>query len=267
MLDNDKLVDLLHYNGTREYTREDGNVAYLDGTRLGRPPVMPQAQRIILGVIVIVAIIIGIFILKDTVIANIQESLTREQTVAANIVREASLETVPDMATLINMDDASIQALFAEQGYTFYDATALTESGNMMLFKIPSDMTLDEAAAFYLRGLGSLNASDASKVLCGSWLLSVDRINTTSMVVRYVDFSTGNPQAAIQNALAKEGFDAASLTDSGIDDSKNTFSTGTLDAAGTPCMWRISALPLEEMYSISGLPEDACYVGIRVTKQ
>ena len=85
------------------------------------------------------------------------------------------------------------------------------------------------------------------------------------MVVRYADFSTADPQVAVQNALTKQGFNPESITESGVDDSGNTFSLGSIDVDGTMCTWKISALPLKDMYSISGLPEDACYIGVRVT--
>jgi hypothetical protein len=87
------------------------------------------------------------------------------------------------------------------------------------------------------------------------------------MVVRYIDFSTGDPQIAVQNAIMKEGFDTGSITESGEDDSGNTFSTGSFTIDDASYTWKVSALPLEEIYSISGLPEkSACYVGVRVTR-
>lgn len=267
MIDAEKLAESLHYDGTREYTRVDGDIAYLDGKRLGRPSEMPRPQRNVLRVIVAIAVIIGAVILFRMVIAPLQASLTVEETVAANIERPASLATVPPMGELVTMDDASIKALFEEEGYSFYDATALTDSGNMMLLKLPDDMSVEEAGAMYLRGIGSLSAADATRLLCGSWMLSVDRINTTSMVVRYADFTTGDPQAAIQSALAHEGFDSATVTDSGVDDSQNTYTAGIIGTEeDVRYTWRVSALPLDEMYPIRNLPEDACYVGIRVTK-
>jgi hypothetical protein len=86
------------------------------------------------------------------------------------------------------------------------------------------------------------------------------------MVVRYADFTTGDPQVAIRSALEKEGFDANNV-ESGVDDSGNSFSTGGVDVNGTQCTWRISAVPLSDYYAISGMPENACYVGVRITVQ
>lgn len=41
--------------------------------------------------------------------------------------------------------------------------------------------------------------------------------------------------------------------------------TGNVEVGGITYAWKISALPLNEVYSVNGLPEDAIYVGIRFT--
>jgi hypothetical protein len=228
---------------------------------------MPMAQRIIAIIIVIIAIAIGGYLVNKFVISKWQEATAAEQAVISNLAREASIETIPIVSGLINLDNEDIIATFEKSGYTLYDASTPDEWGSMALYKLPSDMTESEASPLLLQGIGSLEAQDASRFLEGSWYYAADRVGGTSMVVRYVDFSTGDPQIAVQNAVNKEGFDMSSTTDSGVDESGNTFTSGTLDADGTACTWKVSALPLNEIYSISGLPKDACYVGVRVTAQ
>ena len=267
MPDLHSLVDRIHYDGQREYTNRQGNIAYLDGTSLSRPADMPRAQRVIAVVIVIAAIVIGLIMVNNLVISKWREAATAEQAVADNLAREASVNTIPDLAGLISLDNESIKAEFAETGYKVYDASSADESNDMVLYKIPADMTVADATALYQQGIGSLSAVQASRLLNGSWYFAVDRVNGTSMVVRYADFSTDDPQIAVQNAINKEGLSTATMSDSGVDDSGNTYSSGTLDAAGVPCTWKVSALPLDEMYSVAGLPTDACYVGIRLTVQ
>lgn len=265
MADLYSLVDRIFYANRREYTHVEGEVAYLDGTPLRRPFSMPRTQRAIAAAIVVVAVIIGAVFVNNTVLTSMREAATAEQSIADNLARQTSLETVPQMAQLVNLGDDDIRARFAEAGYTVYDATELSDSGAMVLYKLPQGMDVDDAAVLYAQGIGSLSAVQATRLLNGSWYFSADRDGVTSMVVRYADFSTGDPQIAVQNALSKEDFDPESITGSGEDDSGNTFSSGTLDADGTACSWQISALPLSDMYSIAGMPEDACYVGIRVT--
>ena len=64
-----------------------------------------------------------------------------------------------------------------------------------------------------------------------------------------------------------EGFDPATIAEDGmgVDEVGNTFKQGTVDVDGTAYTWKVSALPLSEMYDISGLPETAVYVGVRLS--
>ena len=267
MPDMQSFADRLHYDGTRGYTKTQGNIAYLDGSPLARPANMPRTQRLIALVIILVAILIGFVLVNKFVIARWQEAADTEQAIASNIAAEASIDTIPAVATLIPLDNAAIKATLTDAGYTVYDVSEKDDSNDLALYKLPTGMAVEEAAVLYSQGTGSLDAVQASRLLAGSWYLAADRVSGTSIVVRYTDFTTADPQIAVQNAIRKEGFDATTITDSGVDESNNTYSTGTLDANGTPCTWKVSALPLSEMYSISGLPENACYVGVRVTAQ
>ncbi len=265
MADLHSLVDHIYYENRRDYTHVEGDVAYLDGSPLRRPFSMPRTQRIIALVIVVAAVVIGLWFLNSTVFQAMRETAQAEEALATNLTRQASIETVPQMSQIIALGDDDIRARLQEAGYTYYDASDPDDPTSMVLYKLPSDVSVEEAAGMYAKGIGNLSAAQASKILVGSWYLNADRNGWTSMVVRYADFSTGDPEIAVQNALAKQGFDPQTITESGEDDSGNTFSSGTFDADGTMCSWKISALPLDEMYSVSGLPEDACYVGVRAT--
>ena len=260
-------VDRIYYDGHREYTVKRGEIAYLDGSRLARPAEMPRAQRVIALVFVVIAIIIGGVMVNDLVISKIRASADNEQAIVDNLAREASIESIPNMASLINLDNNGVKAALESAGNKLYDATGADDSSDMILYRIPSDMSASEVASLYLKGIGSLEAAQASKLLNGSWYFAVDRVGSPSMVVRYADFKNSDPQVAVQDAFKKEGFDSKSVTDQGIDESGNTYMSGTVDAEGTACTWKISSLPLSEVYTISGLPEDACYVGVRVTAQ
>ena len=267
MADLQSFVDHIHYENRRDYTHVEGEIAYLDGSPLTRPFNMPRAQRVIRVIIIVAAIALGALFVNNTVLASLRETLRAEQIVNSNLNREASLETIPPMNQFILYDDDTIRAMIQDAGMTLYDASDPNDPTTMILYKLPSDVSVEEAAGLYAKGVSNLPATSASKLLNGSWYFATDRNGGTTMVVRYADFSTGEPARAVQNALAKQGFSTDSITESGIDDSGNTYSMGTLDAEGTPCTWKISALPLSDMYSIAGLPEDACYVGVRVTVQ
>lgn len=260
-------ADRIHYDGHREYTKKQGNIDYLDGTPLMRPFKMPAVQRTIAIVFIVIGIVIGGMIVNNLVIQRWQDAAHAEQALADNLAREASINTIPNVANQINLDNATILAGFKDAGLTIYETTADENSDELAVWRIPSDITLSEAQQYFKQGISSLNAIEASKLLNGAWYFSADRANGTSMVVRYADFSTGDPQIAVQNAIKNQGFDGTTINNTGVDDSGNTFSSGTVDANGTTCTFKVSALPLDDMYSVSGLPEDACYVGIRVTTQ
>lgn len=259
------LVDHIYYENRKDYTHVEGDIAYLDAAPLRRPFEMPRAQRIIALVIIIAAVVLGLLFLNNTIIAHMRETAQAEQALAENLTRQPSIETVPQMSHVILLSDDDIRARFQEVGFTVYDASDPNDPTNMVLYKLPADVTVEEAAGMYAKGIGNLSAVQASELLVGSWYFNADRSGSNSMVVRYADFSTGDPSVAVKNALTKQGIDPATVSESGVDDSGNTFSMGTFDVDGTQCAWKISALPLKEMYSVSGLPEDACYVGVRVT--
>lgn len=251
----------------RSYTKRRGGVRYLDGTSLARSSGIPRAQKLILAIIAAVALAIGGLFIYNTIYASIREAALAEQSVAENLARPASIQSVPDMTYLIQLSDEDVLATLQGAGYQIHDVTTPGSTSGISVYKIPDDMTLDDAAVLYSRGIDRLNASQASRILVGSWYFSSDRTGTGSMVVRYADFSTGDLQIAIQNALATQQFDPNSIADTGVDDAGNTYASGRVDVNGTICVWRISTLKLSDMYSVTGLPEDATYVGIRITKQ
>ena len=267
MPDLHSLASRLYYTNRRAYTKREGNVAYLDATPLQRPMSMPASQRILAAVVVAAAIILGFLFVNATVLSSIREAAQVESAITNNLNRQASIETVPVMTELVTLSDDEIRNKFTDSGFAIYEDIQISDSDDMVLYKLPDDMSVDAAAALFSRGISSLTAPQATELLNGSWYFSSERSGTTSMVVRYADFSTGDPHAAVATALEKEGFDPTAISESGVDDSGNTYNMGVVEVDGKAYTWKISALPLSEMYAINNMPEDACYVGIRLTAQ
>ena len=268
MPDLHSLVDRLYYANRREYTESDGKIAYLDGTPLNRPLSMPASQKALAAVIVVAAIAIGALFFNQTVLSTFREAMAADQAIADSLSREPSINTVPVMKNIVKYnDDNKLKKHFEKEGYVIFDATELSGSDDMVLYKLPADVDVNEAAGMLGQGVNSLDAAQATKLLNGSWYFSTQRMGATSMVVRYADFSTSSPQQAISTALDMQGFDPTTISESGEDDSGNTYSMGTVEVGKKTYTWKISALPLFDMYSIKNLPEDACYVGVRLTAQ
>lgn len=268
MPDLHSLGDRLYYANRRRYSKTEGNVAYLDDAPLGRPLSMPAAQRVFTALVAVVALVLGGIFLNATVLSSLREAAAAEQAISDNLARQASIDTIPVMTDLITLSDDEVREKFADAGFTVYDASSLNaNSDDMVLYKLPADMTSEDAAGMLALGIGSLDASQATKLLNGSWYFAAERSGAVSMVVRYADFSTADPQEAVQLAVEKEGFDPSSISETGVDDSGNTYNMGVVEVGKKAYTWKVSALPLDDMYSIANMPEEACYVGVRLTAQ
>ncbi len=248
-----------------DYVRQEGSVRYLDSLNLARPLSMPRAQQAIMAAFVVVGIIIGVSLYQGTVGAAQQTQQLSETSVEENLSRPVTYD-VPVLTGLAGLENQEILDAFTNAGYTIYNQTEEGSEG-LNLIKLPSDVTLADAATMYAKGVASLSAADASRLLNGSWSFSLDRSSGESYSVKYADFSSSSIEAAIASAIATEGFDPATTPEggSGTDDVGNTYQTGTVDMGGTTYTWRVSATALSNKYSVSGLPDSAVYVGIRMS--
>lgn len=249
----------------RKSTVTIGDVRYFDGAELSRPLEMPPVVRYVaLGAMVVAAILGGI-LLFHWVDQITNEPLRQQEALQQNLTREVSLD-LPSLATLMPQSDEEVMTTLTEAGYTLYERTPVgtNPDGGFEVIKLPADVTLEEAGLMYVKGIDKLSAPDAVRLLKGAWTLTVSRKNGTDMRVRYADFESGTIEKAIQNAMVSEGLENANVIDSGVDDSGNTYQTGTVATEdGTTYTWRVSVIDLSKVYSISGLPNTAYYVGIR----
>ncbi len=252
---------------TRRPNGTPDGVVYPDGSVLNRPLDMPRNVRMGLLIAVIVAAIIGGIIIYRVVDAEINAPEREQQELLTNIQREVTLD-LPPLAQLLFMDDEDSMQLLIDTGATFYETVSIgtRAEGGFEVVKLPQDVSLVDAGIMYAQGINNLSGSEAAKLLNGSWVFTYNREGTTSVRVRYADFHSGTADAAIDAAMAAEGLADAEVSDSGVDDAGNTFRTGNLTIDGTPVTWRVSVVPLSDVYSVSGFPSDALYVGIRFTR-
>ena len=245
-----------------------GDVRYYDGAELSRPLDMPQHVRLVMFGAMAVAAVIGALFLFNYFDGIMNEPLRQQQTLQENLAREVPLD-LPSLAGLMPRSDEKIMAKLEKAGYTLYERTPIgtDPDGGFEVIKLPDDVSLEEAGAMYLTGVNNLSAPDAVKLLKGAWTLTVSRKAGTSMRLRYADFDSGTIEKAVQNAMAAEGLENATVEDSGVDDSGNTYQAGTVTTKkGRTYKWRVSVIDLSEVYSISGLPNTAFFVGIRFSE-
>ncbi len=239
-------------------------VHYMNGDALSRPLTMPAKYKRLSVILVILAALIGgafiVYFMDHTYNAPIREKQTMEERLSTEIPLD-----LPDMAALLPMDNATILSTLQSSNKNIYVKSNGEGSTPLEIIKLPEDVDMTEAAAMYLTGINKLSASQAALLLNGSWNFSLDRSRGTNMSIHYADFTSKTVSSAIQNAMEAENLTDTEMAESGMDDSGNTFASGNLTVGETTYAWRISALPLSKVYSISGLPEDTVYVGIRIT--
>ncbi len=270
---------------------ENENIHYLDASVLSSSFSMPPIVRAIIIVALVVAAFIGVIMIwwyVDTVF----NSTTRDQEALEENLSRSVVRNLPDLVSFMNMDDEQIMTALYESGNSFYEITPIgtLANGGFEVVKLPDDISVDEMASMYLRGISNLSASDAVRVLNGSWELSVNRNDGTDVYLNYADFSSRSLEGALQKAINEGGLQDEEITESGEDASGNTFATGTI-IKGNPdeanddeydyyydyyddddeeeeeyYTWRISVITLSEMYDISGIPDNSYFVGIRITE-
>ena len=192
----------------------------------------------------------------DKVVVKLSRGLLR---------RRQILKRLPQLYPLMALDDAAILGTFQEAGLSVFEMPAKENSTVWQVIKLPAGVSAAEAGAIYLSGVDKVGAADAARLLNGAWDLKVDRENGVNMVLHFADFKSKSVDAAVQAAIAAEGLTDSSIEKSGEDESGNTYTMGTITGDTGTYSWRVSAIPLSEIYAINGLPEDAVYVGVRMT--
>ncbi len=257
---------MVHFPQNRADRVTQGSVTYLDGASLRRPFQMPLIFRGILLLFVVAAIAIGGVVFKAVYEKTIKAPARDAQDMQYHINKEVDI-ALPLLTSLILLDDASISAQLAESGYVTISLMEAEEEeiegSGLDLVKLPDDISSIEAGLMYTQ-IGSLSSTDAVKLLNGSWRLMVDRTNSIEMNVKYADFNSKGIEAAIENALLAEGLSELPVLETGVDGAGNTFRKGQVEVEGATYNWQISACPLSDVYSISGLPDDSTYVGIKM---
>ena len=242
--------------------REDGAVRHLDGSVLKRPFDPPRQiwAACIIGALIAAAI--GGYFAYQAIDEILYGAEREAASVEENISRDISYD-FPNMASLIALDDDTILQQFEDAGYITYELS--DEDEDLDVMKLPSDVTLADAALALADGISSMDAVTASEYLVGSWRLTTSRDSGTTMSLRYSDLQASDAEEAIQTALDSQGWTIDEDTEFEVDSAGNTYVTGTVESDAGTCTWTVAACDLSDVYGISGLPDTAQYVGIHIT--
>ena len=263
-------MDFTHFVSKNEHKDDQmiqGNIAYPNAKKLLRPQSLKGPSLILAGVVIILAACVAWNFLS-TASDGIYFSQVRMKTqVEQNIARDISYDfiSLKSYITYSNAQDV-YDEVSSEYTLVQLGVDEVTEEG-FDAFKLPSDVSSEEGAAALKNGIGSMNNVQASKVLKGGWRLTMDVSNYQDLRVRYTDFSSATLEDAILSAIYSQGFDGddCEVTAEGVDESGNTYKSGTCDINDETYFWRVSAVQFNDAYSIDGIPDTAIYVGVRMT--
>ena len=255
-------------SGTRALPGFDNeNIRYMDAGALSRPLDPTREVRLGMAAAMVAAAVIGGVLLFNYFDGVVNAPAREQAALEENMAREVSLD-LPGIASLMSLDDAGIMSVVQASGGEIYERVPVGTSadGSFEVIKLPEGVSVADAGAIYLAGIDSVSPSEAVRVLNGAWDMKVSRTSGTDINIHFADFSSGSVQEAVQNAIVAAGLEQAALVDSGVDDSGNTYASGTVEADGAAYNWQVSGIALSEIYRIDGVSEDAAYVGVRFTQ-
>jgi hypothetical protein len=245
------------------------HVIYPEISRLKRKQSVHGKTVFVIIIAVIIALIAGgilIYKAADALYFSVEKG---EQQTQANLNRSIDYG-FPTLVDVYNYSDTDLLSYLQDTcGYSlyFYSSEGDYPDGGFDVLKIPSDVTADEANELLYNGISKLDKVEASKILNGSYRFTVDFSSYTDMRIRYADFASSSITDAIDKAQASQKLndENSTVSEDGVDTYGNTYRTGSYTKESTNIEWRISAISLSDIYDISGLPEDAIYVSVRIT--
>lgn len=246
-----------------------GSTRYMDAPALRGGLVMPAKVKLIIAGLGCLALLVATIFgarFYDTVAnapARYNESITEA-------IRTGPGLQLPVLNNFAGTDVETIKTSFADSGYTIIDVNELYDNDeevdeySLDLLKIPADMDKDLAESLFKKSLRRAAVLDAAHYLGGSWRFTASLAEGCDLKVKYADLESATIEDAIARAISNQGWTDSTMGESGVDQSGNTFQSGTITVNEVTYNWTVSACPLDEVYSVNGLPDNSFYVGARL---
>ena len=263
-----------------------GPIRYPDASALRRPFGPPKYVILTCLAGALAAAALAWFFMGDVLDEVLHGEERKQAQIEENLNRDISYRLVP-IDTFVPMSDGEIRTYLEENGLTYYEepvepvmvendegelVESYPETEGVDLFVIPEDVSLEVVQEEFPYGIdygiSGLNGTKASQILVGSWRIVYDRGDYTSVAIKYCDFSSTDGESAVNAAITAMGWaenETFVETEAGVDSWGNTYRQGNIEIDGKTYSWKVSACNLNNAFDIKGLPEDAQYVGIRIT--
>ena len=143
---------MLFKSRRNEYADTDGPVRYLDDSGLRRPLDMPRPQIAIMFAFVLVAALIGGYLLFNVLDAVRGGTARAQASVEENLSREVSYD-LPALTSYITLNDDEIKQAVADAGLTVIDKGGMSDDPEaaLELIKLPSDVSELDAGLMYTK--------------------------------------------------------------------------------------------------------------------
>ncbi|MDO4182939.1 MAG: hypothetical protein Q4E12_04940 [Coriobacteriia bacterium] len=242
-----------------------GPIKYPDGSVLLRPQSIRGPLLIVFVLLLAAGCVIGYFAI-NAFSANVLHAAENEKARVQELVAASPSLNVPVVANYLAFDDIPCITALEETGAVLTDLPRSGENTDTVdVAKVNEGVTPEQTLTVFQDADPTIGAFTAAQTLIGAWRFSVNRDDGTAMRLRYADFASGSPTAALQNALTLQGYTEDLVVDSGVDESGNTYSTGVVSTELGDSVWRVSVALLSDIYSIKNLPDTAYFVSVRVT--
>jgi hypothetical protein len=217
-----------------------------------------------IGLVICVALSLVVVIVSGAYVY--QKALESQQDPPA--IAALSLQDNSRLPILVDYMSLGSETLATTLTNTYSLHQVNSDSSRLSYMRIPDGMSEDVLSTYELAGISSLSIDDAATLLRDSWVItSVDNQNGHLLQLKFSDFTSGSETLVIRNHGELQGFsgDNSTVLLSGTDENGNTYSYGSLTSSdGSTLYWRVASCPLDEVYNVDALPNDAMYVGITV---
>ena len=246
---------------------EFAQVVYPDHKNLKSLSNKPKSLQTFTLICMIGALVIAFFGV-DYVFNNASRISAQETAKNADLLARPIDLQLPVLTEWIWTSPDDARAYLEQSGLSTIDISTeedLLANTTYDIFKVPSDLDLGVSHSILNSDLAQVQNSDLVHFLSDSWELRYNSDPNLYVATKAYNFTSPTIEEAIASSVVYQGWDAGTVEESGVDTAGNTYQRGSVSIGDTTYHWRVSAIPLEQMFKVVNLPTKVFYVGASLT--